>query len=257
MTTFTIADAARTIGLKLPPIGIANHGETSFKGDLQQVYEAVQADRVAMLSDVRELQLMAQLLMVAEASRLATLPSNDGRSAVLAKVAQTVLDRVTMLDTEVSFASSRAPMVAKSQALVQGHIVDSAGRAVGALTVSLTDRQGTVVAGVPSVTADSAGYYALIVPADVAAQLSPSNLLAMLLSNDAGNLDAGVAAFTLATGTVKEQDIRLSYQMLDALNLQLHFRSTVTRTPAATASTKKTAATKTAKATKAMKSKGG
>ncbi|MCU1444325.1 MAG: hypothetical protein JWQ59_2475 [Cryobacterium sp.] len=247
MATFTIAGATRTIGLDRPPIEIANRGETSFKSDLQQVYEALQADRVAMLTDVRELQLMAQLLMDSEASRLATLSLDDDRIALLSGAARTVLDRVTMLDIEVDFASSRVPMVAKTEAVVHGHLSDPAGRAVGALTVSLTDQQGVVVAGVPSTTSDGAGYYAIIVPAEVAAQFARGTLLTLFLSNDTGRVDAGVTPFSLATGSVKEQDIKLSDKMLDALKLRLTFTGTVISTTAATPRTKKAAATKATK----------
>ena len=221
MATYSFIDSNRLIGLERPPIEIVNRGEASFKADLLEVFEGVQADRTAMLAQVRELQLAAQLLLDAEAQRIAAFAPDDDRVAALTASGRTILDRVGMLDQEVEVATVRVPMVKKTEALLHGRITDDGNRAVGPVTVTLTDEKGTPVPGVAPVEVDSAGYYALVVPAEVAASVGADRKLSLVVSNGAERVPAGVAPLTLGAGTVKLQDVQLPAAALDTLKLRL------------------------------------
>ena len=98
MATFFFTDPNRLIGIERPPIEVINRGENSFKSDLVSIYEGIQTDRTAMLAEVRELQLAAQLLLDAEARRIAVFAPDDDRIALLVASGRTILDRVDMLD---------------------------------------------------------------------------------------------------------------------------------------------------------------
>ena len=65
MATFTIKrnQFVRDALEQRVTISIGNRGATTFKSDLQEIWEGVQADRADMLTHVRSLQLAVQLLM--------------------------------------------------------------------------------------------------------------------------------------------------------------------------------------------------
>ena len=227
MATFSFTDPNRLIGIDRPPIEIINRGETSFKADLLAVYEGIQTDRTAMLAQVRELQLAAQLLLDAEAKRIAVFAPDDDRIAALVASGRTILDRVDMLDQEVDVSTVRMPMVTQTEALLHGRITDDTNRAAGPVTVTLTDENGTPVPGVPPVEVDSAGYYAIVVPADVAAAVGADRKLGLVVSNGPDHVSAGVAPLTLVAGSVQVQDVQLPASALDTLRLRLPLQSLV------------------------------
>ena len=221
MATFSFTDPNRLIGIDRPPIEIINRGETSFKADLLAVYEGIQTDRTAMLAQVRELQLAAQLLLDAEAKRIAVFAPDDDRIAALVASGRTILDRVDMLDQEVDVSTVRMPMVTQTEALLHGRITDDTNRAAGPVTVTLTDENGTPVPGVPPAEVDSAGYYAIVVPADVATSIGVDRKLSLVVSNGPEHVPAGIAPLTLGAGVVKVQDVQLPAAALDILKLRL------------------------------------
>jgi hypothetical protein len=201
-------------------IDIANRGEASFKGDLQEVWEGVQADRADMLAQVRELQLALQLLIQAEGQRLATLVLDDRRLPALAMGLRLVGERITTLDEEISVAAVRVPMVKKTEALLNGRITDEARRSIGSVTVTLADANGAPIAGVPAVEADSGGYYAIVVPQAAAAAIDPQRKLQVLVTHDAESV-AAVTMVSLQPGAVKVHDVTLNDAALDRLKLRL------------------------------------
>jgi len=221
MATFSFTDPNRLIGIERPPIEVINRGENSFKSDLLSIYEGIQTDRTAMLAEVRELQLAAQLLLDAEAQRIAVYAPNDDRIALLVASGQTILDRVDVLDQEVDVSTVRLPMVTKTEALLHGRITDDADRAAGPVTVTLTDENGTAVAGVPPAEVDSGGFYAIVVPADVASTFPSSQKLTLTISNGAQKVATGIAPVTLGAGTVLSQDVQLDASKVDILRLRL------------------------------------
>ena len=221
MATFSFTDPNRLIGIERPPIEVINRGENSFKSDLVSIYEGIQTDRTAMLAEVRELQLAAQLLLDAEARRIAVFAPDDDRIALLVASGRTILDRVDMLDQEVDVATTRVPMATKTEAMLHGRITDDTNRAAGPVTVTLTDEKGTPVPGVAPVEVDSAGYYAIVVPADVAASVGADRKLGLVISNGAERVPAGVGPLTLGAGTVMVQDVLLPTAALDTLKLRL------------------------------------
>jgi len=220
MATFTIS-RANLLGLASEKVELLNRGETSFKHDLQEITEGVQADRTAALQEARALQLAAQLLLQAEGNRIAAFAPDDLRVAALAGSAQLALSRAEFLDNEAALASVRVPMVKKTEALLHGRITDDLNRAAGPVTVTLVDAQGAPVAGVAPVEADSAGYYALVVPAEVAAQLPADSKLGIVLGQGGQSTPPRTEAIHLASGVVQLQDIKLGDEELRQLNLRV------------------------------------
>ncbi len=219
MATYTFIDSSRLIGLERAPIEVVNRGEASFKADLQEIFEGIQADRTAMLAQVRELQLAAALLLDAEGARLASIDPADDRIAALAASSRIVIDRSATLQDEIDIAAIRVPLVKKTEALVRGRITDDLNRAAGPVTVTLVDEKGTPVAGVAPVEVDSAGYYAIVVPAEAAASIAPDQKLSLAVSNGAEKVSTDVAPLVLGAGTIKVQDVQLDSARLAALQL--------------------------------------
>jgi hypothetical protein len=222
MATFTFKrDTLFTAALQQrPTISIGNRGATSFKPDLQEVWEGVQADRAEMLDQVRGLQLAAQLLMQGESRRLAALFTDDDRVELLAAAAGRVADRIGVLDEEIGIAGVRVPMVKKTEALLNGRITDGARQAAGLVKVALADERGQLLAGVEPVEVDPSGYYAIIVPADVAASLGPDRKLGLLLMHEEVRVPAPVAPLMVGSGVIQVQDVSLSGELLDRLKLR-------------------------------------
>lgn len=219
MATFTV-NAGNLFDVAKLKIELLNRGEQSFKHDLQEITEGVQADRAAALLQSRELQLAAQLLLHAESVRIAGFAPGDLRVAAFIQGAQGALQRAELLDNEAALASVRVPMVKKTEALLHGRITDDIDRAVGPVTVTLVDAKGTAVAGVAPVEADSAGYYALIVPADVAAKLPPDSTFSVVLAHGGERTPSKTEPVPLTAGIVEFKDIRLSDKELQLLKLR-------------------------------------
>ena len=219
MATFTV-NAGNLLDAAKLKIELLNRGEQSFKHDLQEITEGIQADRAAALLQSRELQLAAQLLLHAESVRIAAFAPDDLRVAAFVQGAQGALQRAELLDNEASLASVRVPMVKKTEALLHGRITDDIDRAVGPVTVTLVDAKGTAVPGVAPVEADSAGYYALIVPADVAAKLPPDSRFSVVLAHGGERTPGKTEPVPLTAGIVEFKDIRLSDKELQLLKLR-------------------------------------
>lgn len=219
MATFTIG-AGNLLDLERQKIEILNRGEASFKHDLQEITEGVQADRAAALLQSRELQLAAQLVFQAEAARIARFAPDDLRVAAFTRGGQQALERAEVLEREATLASVRVPMVKKTEALLHGRVTDEQDRAAGPVTVTLVDAHGKAVAGVAPVEADSAGYYALVVPAEVAANLPADSTFAVALAHGEERIPPTTEAISLTAGIVRLQDIRLNENDLQGLKLR-------------------------------------
>lgn len=221
MATITI-DSAGTLGRQPLTVEVLNRGEESFRHDLQEITEAVQADRAEAVAQARALQLAAQLLLAGEAARLARRAPDDLRVAALAQGAERALAFAGWLEHEATLASVRVPMVKQSEALLHGRVTDDQDRAAGPVLVRLVDAAGRAVEGVAPVEADSAGYYALVVPAEVAAALPADGRYAVALEHGAETTRPMTEPSPLASGVVKLQDIRLGEDELTRLKLRPH-----------------------------------
>ena len=202
---------------------LLNRGEASFKGDLQEIVEALQADRQQSLEATRQLQLGAQLMLQAEAARLAALTPNDPRIAGLRAGAARALEQSQLLANEAALAAVRVPLVRKTEALLHGRVTDDANRPAGPVTVTLVDANGKPVDGVAPVEADSAGYYALVVPAEVAAKLPADARYAVALQHGAERVDPHFEPQPLKAGAVHLQDVTLSEDELKKLKVRSEF----------------------------------
>lgn len=209
-------------------VDLLNRGEPSFRHDLQELTEAVQADRRIALEQARQLQLAAQLLLQDEAARLGRLDPQDLRVAALDEGAERARAQALLLQQEARLAAVRVPLVRKTEALLHGQVTDEAGDPAGPLTVTLVDAQGEPVEGVAPVEADAAGYYALVVPAEVAAHLPAEARYAVSLSHGGAQAAPKVEPQPLAAGVVGFQPV-----VLDAAALRrLHLREAFPAAPA-------------------------
>ncbi len=202
---------------------LANRGEATFKGDLQEIVEALQADRRQSLEATRRMHLAAQLLLQGEAARLAAFAPDDLRVAALRAGAARAVEQSQFLADEAALAAVRIPMVRKTEALMHGRVTDDANRPAGPVTVTLVDAAGKPVEGVAPVAADSAGYYALVVPAEVAARLPQDARYAVAVQHGAERIAPRFEAQPLKAGAVHLQDVALTDEQLKKLKVRSEF----------------------------------
>ncbi len=225
---------------------ILNIGIDSAKHDTQELFEATQAERSALLGTVRDLQLATRLLVQAEAQRLALRNPADLRIARLADTERSLRERTVVLDTELEVAAIRVPPVTRTDTLVHGRITDDGQRAAGRVTATLVRADGSAVAGVRPVEVDEAGYYAFVIDPQTAAGISANDKLSVVVRRGDSQVVPSVASgFSLATGSVAVKDIALSDAELKRLQLRGDLAATVTRpvtrasAPAKTSRTRK------------------
>lgn len=211
---------------------ILNRGEDSFQHDLQEITEALQADRRHALETARRLQLGALLLMQGEAARLSAFAPRDVRVAALREGAARALEQSELLGDEAAVAAVRVPRVRVTEALLHGRVTDDASRPAGPLTVTLVDAQGKPVEGVEPVEADSAGYYALVVPAEVASTLPEEGRYTVSLGHGEDRVAPHLEPQPIAAGVVQLKDVALSDAELKKLKLRLEFPEFRPRAPA-------------------------
>ncbi|HMW54614.1 MAG: carboxypeptidase-like regulatory domain-containing protein [Candidatus Accumulibacter phosphatis] len=200
---------------------ILNTGQNSYKSDLEGLFETLQEQRSELLSMVRDVQLAARLLAVAEARRLSELAGDDPRVAHYLNSSDTILRRAAALEIESEIANIRVPPITKSETLLQGRITDESARATAHVAVTLVDEKGAPVVGVASVETDDSGYFAFILqPAQVDA-IGAGRKLTLQVGRASGKLvPVAAQAFTLASGEVKVSETRLQPSELEKLRLR-------------------------------------
>ncbi|HNC19681.1 MULTISPECIES: carboxypeptidase-like regulatory domain-containing protein [Candidatus Accumulibacter] len=200
---------------------ILNTGQNSYKSDLEGLFETLQEQRSELLSMVRDVQLAARLLAVAEARRLSELAGDDPRVAHYLNSSDTILRRAAALEIESEIANIRVPPITKSETLLQGRITDESARATAHVAVTLVDEKGAPVVGVASVETDDSGYFAFILqPAQVDA-IGAGRKLTLQVGSASGKLvPVAAQAFTLASGEVKVSETRLQPSELEKLRLR-------------------------------------
>jgi len=204
---------------------ILNDGPDSFGRDLVELFDSFQAERVRLLSTVRELQLGAQLLATLEGQRLARKSGDDDpRVAALGTRAATILDRVGALDVEIEVASIRVPSVSGAETLIHGRVTDDQRVAAGGATAVLVDEKRQPIEGVDPVEIDDAGYYAFVVKPDVVEKIGADRKLSIQVERDNVHIQPAAAnLFTIVPGTVSVNDVALSVGELDRLKLRPSF----------------------------------
>lgn len=206
-------------------ISILNDGPDSFSRDLVQLFESFQADRVRLLSIVREMQLGAQLLATLEGQRLARKSGDDDpRVAALGTRAATILERVGALDVEIEVASIRVPGVSGAETLIHGRVTDEQRIAAGGANAVLVDEKHQPVEGVEPVEIDDAGYYAFVVKPDVVTKIGTDRKLSIQVEREGVRIVPATAnVFTIGAGTVAVNDVALSVGEMDRLKLRPSF----------------------------------
>lgn len=202
-------------------MNLLNAGVDSAKHDMQELVEALQAERATALTGLRDLQLATRLLVQAEAQRLARRNPADPRLAPLVAAERLSRERLAVLDTEIEVATIRVPPVKKTEALVHGRITDTAQRAAGRVTVALVAADGRPLDGVAPVTVDDAGYYAFVIPPEAAKAIGPDTRLGVAVQNgEAQVLPKAAVGFTLGGGSVAVKDVALDEDALATLKLR-------------------------------------
>jgi hypothetical protein len=200
---------------------LINRGAESAKNDTQEIVESLQAERSAMLGQVRDLQLAVRLLLQAETQRLAQKGRDDPRVAALALQQTTLRDRIAVLDTELEVAAIRTPTVTRTDTLIHGRIADDAHRAAGKLTVELLHADGRGVEGVPPVQTDAAGYYAFVLDPNATANLPAGEKLSVAVRSGENTVVPGATAgFAFTRGSVAVKDVALTDAELQRLKLR-------------------------------------
>lgn len=205
---------------------ILNTGQSSYKSDLEGLFETLQEQRSELLSMVRDVQLAARLLAVAEARRLSERAGDDPRVAHYLNSSDAILRRAAALEIETEIANIRVPPITKSETLLQGRITDESARATAHVAVTLVDEKGTPVVGVASVETDDSGYYAFILqPAQVDA-IGAGRKLTLQVGSASGKLvPVAAQAFTLASGEVTVSETRLQPSELEKLRSRPLFKN--------------------------------
>lgn len=240
---------------------ISNSGQSTYKSDLEGIFDTLQEQRSALLTMTRDVQLAARLLAIAEARRLGVDAGlDDPRVARYTESSNAILRRVAALEIESQIADIRVPPVTKTETLLQGRVTDESAKATAHVTVTLVDEKGAPVAGVAPVETDDSGYYAFILqPAQVDAIGVNRSLTLQIGSASDKIVPTAAQPFTLVSGKVTVSETRLQPSELEKLRLRPPLREVVRSAGAATRpAAGKVAPTKStptrAAATKATKS---
>jgi hypothetical protein len=216
---------------------IINRGNASFKGDVENLFETLQAQRADWLVLTRETMLAARLLALAEAHRLETGEGggkDDPRAARLRAAGDAMARRSAALVVEQQIAAIRTPPVTKTETLLQGRVTDESAKAAGRVTVTLIDEKGTPVAGVEPVEADDSGYYAFLLQPQQVEAIGATRQLTLLVGTAGGKLvPAAATPFTLASGRIRVGETRLQAAELEKLQLRVVAKSVLRTAPAA------------------------
>jgi hypothetical protein len=216
---------------------IINRGNASFKGDVENLFETLQAQRADWLVLTRETMLAARLLALAEAHRLETSEGggkDDPRAARLRAAGDAMARRSAALVVEQQIAAIRTPPVTKTETLLQGRVTDESAKAAGRVTVTLIDEKGTPVAGVEPVEADDSGYYAFLLQPQQVEAIGATRQLTLLVGTQGGKLvPAGATPFTLASGRIRVGETRLQTAELEKLQLRVVAKSVLRTAPVA------------------------
>jgi len=213
---------------------IINRGNASFKGDVENLFETLQAQREDWLVLTRETMLAARVLALAEAQRLETGDGgkDDPRAARLRAAGDAMARRSAALEVEQQIAAIRTPPVTKTETLLQGRVTDESAKAAGRVTVTLIDEKGTPVAGVEPVEADDSGYYAFVLQPQQVEAIGATRQLTLLVGTGAGTsgsklVPAAATPFTLASGKIRVGETRLQTAELEKLQLRMVAKAVV------------------------------
>jgi hypothetical protein len=228
---------------------IANTGQSTYKSDLEGIFDTLQEQRSALLTMTRDVQLAARLLAAAEARRLRReVDAGDPRVARYVDNSAAMARRAAALEIEIQIADIRVPPVTKTETLLQGRVTDESIMATAHVTVTLVDEKGAPVAGIAPVETDDSGYYAFILqPAQVEA-IGADRKLTLQFASDSGKLVPTAARpFTLQPGQVTVSETSLQASELAKLQLRPAFKELAR--PAATKAGSATGKGSPAKAT--------
>lgn len=139
--------------------------------------------RESALRELRDVEVMKTVLLQHEAHRLsARLGKNHARVRQLKSEIDASLDLAQTLEVEHEIARIRQPVVSENEALVHGRVTDATGRGIATLTVCLLDEAANPAPGLMSAETDLSGYYALVIPEEVAKQASAKEKPALYLA---------------------------------------------------------------------------
>lgn len=201
---------------------VSNNGQSTYKNDLEGLFDTFQEQRSDLLSSVRDIQLAKRLLAVDEAQRLTAIDPNDARITRYTDSSNAILRRADALDVETQIANIRVPAVTKTETLLQGRITDESAKASAHVMVTLVDEKGAPVAGITPVETDDSGYYAFILQPQEVDAIGANRTLTLQIGTESGKLvPAAAKPFTLAAGKITVSETRLQPTELDTLRLRV------------------------------------
>jgi hypothetical protein len=141
--------------------------------DLQAALGRIESDRLKALTNLKEIQVVSQVLLQREADRLSRkLGKDHPRARQLTARLKGNRDFVGAIEVELEVARIRVPEVGASDVLIHGRVADENNRGLTGLNVVVEDEAGETIARLGTAKTDASGYYALRVDEDTLARLS-------------------------------------------------------------------------------------
>jgi hypothetical protein len=212
---------------------IRNTGSDSFDDNVAAMHEDLQQQRSGVLDTMVDVHVGLGLLAGVEANRLAQKHgADDPRVQLLRDRSEAAAARVNALSVEQEIAAVRTPPPPSTGAVIQGRITDVTQRAAGRVSVQLIDEKGQPAAGVDTVDADDAGYFAFqLKPETVSAIGANTKLTVLVRAGDTQLVPAAAKPVTVAPGATVLQEVALNTAELERLRLRIPVAvSTVTVT---------------------------
>jgi len=136
---------------------------------LEDLFATLGDSRLEALNEVKELQIVSQVLLQHEAARMDRKFGEDHpRIRSIKAFLEQNPDNINALEVGVQIATVSIPKVYENQTLLHGRVVDEKLRGIADLFVSITDEGGKTLRSLGSSRTEPSGYYAFVIdPGDL------------------------------------------------------------------------------------------
>jgi len=196
---------------------IRNEGEASFDDDLRAFLDVLPDLGAGRLQLLREVAFGARALLDLEAERLADRVELAERVIDLRAAAAVRLELADALDAEAEAAGIRVPETNPAESLVHGRVVDPRLRGLANLRARLVDENGRDVPDVQPVATDAAGYYAFVLPANLAKRLEDKPVSVVFDAGGEALAPAETERVTLKPGSAVFREVAVPGPIVDRL----------------------------------------
>lgn len=168
---------------------------------LQEAVGQLGANRLQALNDLKEIQILNQVLLQREAGRLKHKLGEDHPRVQQAQARlQHNMRLVKEMEVNVEMASITVPDVQEEGALVHGRIVDENDRGLAGLVVFLTNQKGKAISALGSAESADSGYYALPQAAETVARYRETAVYLTICTREGKVVYRHTPALTLGAG---------------------------------------------------------